>query len=48
MFTKYGTMTKCGVFYDEMGYSTKVARVEFQLKESAQEAIEELNGKLLK
>lgn len=45
MFTKYGTMTKCGVIYDEMGYSTKVAKIEFQNIESAKEAKEELDGK---
>ena len=43
MFTRYGTMTKCGVIYDEMGYSTKTARIEFQEPSSALKSIEELN-----
>ena len=37
-------MTKCGIIYDEMGYSTKIAKIEFQNKESAKAAKEELDG----
>ena len=44
MFTKYGTMTKCGIQYDEMGYSTKIAKIEFSTTESAKEAKDELDG----
>lgn len=44
LFTKYGTMTKCGVMYDEMGYSTSSARVEFLQSEDAKFAFNELNG----
>ncbi len=38
-------MTKCGIVYDDMGYSTKIAKIEFESKESAEKAKEELNGK---
>ena len=36
-------MTKCHVIYDDMGYSTATAKVEFEDKSSAKSAIEELN-----
>jgi hypothetical protein len=36
-------MTKCYVIYDEMGYSTTTAKVEFESKESAKSALNELN-----
>lgn len=37
-------MTKCGVLYDEMGYSTSSAKVEFLQPEDAKSAFNELNG----
>lgn len=36
-------MTKCHVIFDEMGYSTTVAKVEFEKEEDASKAIDELN-----
>ncbi len=36
-------MTKCHVIYNDMGYSTTVAKVEFEDKSSAKSAMEELN-----
>ena len=40
-------MSKCHVIFNEMGYSTKVAKIEYNEKSSADNAIEELNGKLI-
>lgn len=40
-------MTKCGVIYDDMGYSTKVAKIEYENKDHAKEAKEVLNGMII-
>lgn len=37
-------MIKCHVIFNEMGYSTKIAKVQYKDKKSAENAIEELNG----
>jgi RNA recognition motif-containing protein len=41
-----GTLKKCVIHWDELGFSKGTAEVEYESPEDAQKAIKDFNGKI--
>lgn len=48
MFTPFGELQKCFIYWDNLGRSKGIAQVEYSSEEEAAKAMEEWNGKELK
>ena len=46
LFETCGELTKLGIEWDDLGYSTGIAYVEYKTEEGASKALKEYNGKI--